>query len=162
NSDEEWRQINAILAKAGKARLSTYQFNPTNPKDFDTNLRAVLGNLTQTALDNLFNDVPDVANIYDAYLRRNRDDVLKAGKERLYLDKPDFEAMMQIKVRIDAQWAEINRILTDASRRKGSPKQFTDPTAFDQNLAAALGPIKYPTQPEAVTSLDMYFRAFQI
>lgn len=142
NSAAEWEQINAILEQAGKTRTQDddYRLNPQDTRDFDANLRTAVGDPPH--FSRLFDGIPEVKTIYDAYNKRNRADLQVAIQnriqERLYLpvtaaDKLDFTTLMQIKIRIDNEWNEINRILAEAGQRKGllqSGITFPSPVSF--------------------------------
>ena len=138
-ADEEWKRINAILEKALRTRTKKpdEQFEPQNLRDFNANLRTALGDPSESDFDGMFDGIPEVKNIDDAYDKREREDLKNDIRariwERLYLvDMTDFTAMMQIKVKIDKEWQEINRILEVAGQRKRNEKpSFEDSTAFD-------------------------------
>jgi hypothetical protein len=143
-ADEEWNRINAILEKAGKARTGddTFRLNPTDPRDFDTNLEHALGDLT-----GVFNGIQLVETIYDAYHLRTQEGVRPIIENKLHLSLDDFTELMGIKVRIDSEWEAINRLLLQAGRRKGQLESLPGPIAttdFAGNLEAAVGPLSYP------------------
>ena len=186
NADAEWAEINAILEQAGKNRTEdpAYQLNPTASRDFDTNLKKALGNPSD--FDRMFDGIPEVENIYDAYDKRIRKDVQERITERLYLPAEDaqdsqdsedlkaapnpknFTRLMQLKVRIDNEWQEINRILEKAGQTKRTSASFTltvtDPTAFEDNLKAALdldqAPLNFSLASAGLTNIDTYYAAF--
>ncbi len=77
--------------------------------------------------------------------------------------------MMQIKLQIDAQWAEINRILQQAGAAKTpgfdlSSTPGFDPTNFAANLQAALSPdftrLANTVDP-TIQDIDSYYAATQ-
>ena len=145
-ADQEWAQINKLL---GVTDLST-------PRDFMANLKQVVGVLDFTA-----DGLPQVKSVDDLYTYRTDPDV------RAYIDtklKPigfdNFVALMQIKLRIDAEWKQINLLLERAGRRLLRLLEWTlppgDPTAFDANLALALATAWPPPWPFGTTSIDGY------
>ena len=146
-SDPEWQEINQLLEKAGKRRSGdpNFQLSPENPRDFEANLELALGGPPN------FDGITEVEDIYDLYDQRIRESVQQFIREKLYFeDIDDFFRLMQIKVRIDNEWQEINRILEEAGQRKRKlDPAYTlsveaDPTAFQANLNEALGPLTYP------------------
>jgi hypothetical protein len=150
-SEAEWQEINQLLEKAGRQRSGdpNFQLNPANPQDFEANLEVALGGPPN------FDGLTEVKDIYDLYDQRIRESVQQFIRDNLYFaDINDFVRMMQIKVRIDNEWAEINRILEAAGQRKGrleptrTPyifpvKEPKEAGAFEANLEAALGPDLY-------------------
>ena len=134
NANAEWNKINIILQRAARTRLgdNKYKFSPQNHQDFDANLRDAIGNPND--FDRLFDGIPEVKTIYDAYDKRNRQD-LKSQistriRDRLYLPigtptNNGFTNLMQTKMRIDNEWNEINRILAEAGKRKGTLANIT-------------------------------------
>ena len=148
-ADPEWAEINRLLGVV----------NPSNPRDFLANLTSRVG-----PLDFAADGLPQVGSVDDLYTYRTDpavrayiDDRLKAvGFDR-------FIAAMQIKLRIDAAWAEINRLLVRAGRRQRNVLAWSLPpgnaTDFAGNLAAALGtawPPAWPSSPSATTGIDDY------
>ncbi|MEZ4731473.1 MAG: baseplate J/gp47 family protein [Caldilineaceae bacterium] len=171
-ADEEWQQINAILAKAGRTRDPNYRHAPQNPRAFLTNLKAALGNPPD--FDQIFDGIPEVDSIDDAYEKRARADLMEPIRARiqarLYLPMSDFTALMQSKVRIDNEWRAIYQLLAEAGQRRrqanssvppltpfpvGDPK---DADAFARNLAAALGADLFAPL-TGITNLDEYYAA---
>jgi hypothetical protein len=136
-ADAEWDRINGYLEQAGKARDPGFVLAPADPRDFDANLAAAVGEVPS------FDGLPDIESINQLYEQRNREDVKVFIHDQLYFEVlDDFVAMMQIKVRIDAEWAEINRLLETAGRRKSPSFSFDpsfDPTDFAANLDQAVG-----------------------
>jgi hypothetical protein len=161
-SAAEWLAINQLLEIAGRTRTNNanFQLNPTDPRDFEANLRLALGGEPN------FDGLTEVENIYDLYDQRIRESVQQFIWDRLYFkDINDFVRMMQIKVRIDNEWQEINRLLVAAAQRKRNltppyafPADF-DPTDFEANLAATLGPLTYPnlSDAETISNIDRYY-----
>ena len=144
---DEWTAINQFLEKAGQTREPEFVLEPADPRDFDANLLKALGNPSEEEFSSLFDGIPEIKTIYDAYNLRNRSDIRPALKERiqerLFLGIDDFTEMMHFKVRIDNEWSEVNRILTEAARTQRKNPQFslkiTEPSAFDDNLKKAVG-----------------------
>jgi hypothetical protein len=159
DADAEWAEINRLL------RVTS----PPNPRDFLANVTAAVG-----PLDFASEGLPQVSNIDDLYTYR--DDHTDADGDgnpdvRAFIDAKfvargisfdDFVALMQIKLRIDAEWKEINRLLERIGRRQRNVLEWTlpsgvDPTNFNANLAAALGPMWPPTWPSTdITNIDDY------
>ena len=144
--DPEWAAINRLLGVV----------NPSNPRDFLGNLTSRVGPLDFTA-----DGLPQVNNVDDLYIYRTDPAV------RAYIDRrlptvgfDNFVAAMQIKLRIDADWAEINRLLGCAGRRQRGvlawPLPPGDATNFAGNLAAALGTAWPPPWPPGTAGIDDY------
>jgi hypothetical protein len=140
NEDKEWEEINRILEEAGKARDRNFQLS--DPKDFQTNLRSALGDPPD--FDRLYDGLPEVKSIEQAYEQRFRPDVRRFIQDKLHLPEAKFEGMMQIKLRIDAEWREINRLLEVAAKRKDPSYQLSLPAGasrkFEEHLQKALSP----------------------
>ena len=158
HADDQWGEINALLEKAARARLGDpdHRFSPADPRDFDENVIEAIGQTPS------FVGLPEVSSIDDLYRERVRHDVKEVIRTQLYFaDVADFVRMMQIKLRIDSEWREINRVLERAGRRKRDDESYAlspaDPAAFGQNLDAAVGPVDYSSLAE-LTALDEYFR----
>jgi hypothetical protein len=145
-ADHEWAEINRLLGVV----------NPARPRDFAANLASRVG-----TLDFKKDGLPQVNDIDDLYEHREEKDV------RAYIDKSlaaigygNFVALMPIKLRIDAEWAEINRLLERIGRRQRGVLSWSlapaDPTAFTDNLARALEG-KWPASwPWGTKSIDEY------
>jgi hypothetical protein len=136
-ADAEWAEINRLLGVT----------NPANPRDFAANLKARVGDL-----DLAHSGLPLVKTVDDLYTYRTEPAVRAFIDSHFGASVPpitfqNFVDLMQIKLRIDAEWAEINRLLERAGRRKrgvlawsflsDNPTSF-DPTNFDANLVTAL------------------------
>lgn len=149
-ADYEWNRINALLGVV----------NPAKPRDFMANLESRVGKLDFKA-----DGLPQVNGVDDLYTYRAEPDV------RAYIDVrfaplgadyfAKFEEFMRIKMRIDAEWAEINRVLERAGRRQRGVLSWklepSDPTNFDANLAKALaGKWPPPSWPWASGSIGGY------
>ncbi len=143
-ADYEWVQINALLGVV----------NPAKPRDFTANLEARVGKLDFKA-----DGLPQVDDIDDLYEYRSEPDVRAYIDDRLkVIGYANFVALMPIKLRIDAEWAEINRLLERAGRRQRNLLSWrlvtADPTAFTSNLAKALeGKWPPPSWPWATTTV---------
>jgi hypothetical protein len=137
----EWQRINTLL---GKPELGA-------SRNFAANFTAAVG-----VLDFEKDGLPQVANLDDLYEHRNDPKLGEAPSVREYIDAnlselgpnkdvafANFEALMLIKRRIDAEWAEVNRLLERAGRRRRALLTWSletqDPSDFAGNLAKALG-----------------------
>jgi len=155
NADAEWIQINEMMQSAWKRRdPNAGSLLPTS-RDFEGNLKLAVGTLD-------FAGLPEVKSVYDAYDHRTRSDVIEFIQQKLFMDPSAFVSMMQIKVRIDGEWAEINRILQQAGAAKTPSFQLGaipgfDPTNFGANLHAALSP-NFSILP-GVTDMESYYSA---
>lgn len=151
----EWDEIHRLLQDAGRDRDPAFVLTPADPPDFDADLNAAMGGAPS------FAGLPEASTIDDLYHERIRHDVQEFIRTQLHFaDVDDFVRMMQIKLRIDSEWREINRILERAGRRKHDDPAYllapADPTDFASNLDAAVGPVDY-TRLAAITTLDEYF-----
>ncbi len=138
-SDPEWIQINQVLQNAGKKRDANFKLPSLTSRDFDGNLQLALRGKPD------FAGLPEIKSVYDLYDRRTRSDAVQFIQQKLFMDPADFAAMMQVKIRIDSEWAEINRILQQDGAAKTPGFQLAstpafDPTNFAANLKAALNP----------------------
>lgn len=159
NADSEWAEINGLLEKAARSRPGNRRFRlrPEDPRDFDANLAMAMGGVPD------FDGITEVSSVYDLYDQRVRQTVQQFIRTELHFnDIADFIQMMQIKIKIDNEWNEINRILQEAGRRRQSDPEYVllseDPTAFNDNLNQALGPLNYSSLP-GVASLDDLYQA---
>ncbi|MCP4287590.1 MAG: hypothetical protein GY792_24640, partial [Gammaproteobacteria bacterium] len=117
-----------------------------------------------------YDGITEVEDIYDLYDPRIWERVQQFMRDELYFDEiEDFNRMMQIKVRIDNEWAEIFRILREAGARKGNlsatstfparePKELG---AFEANLDTAVGPDVFGSL-EGIADLDAYYAALLV
>lgn len=170
----EWEAINQALEKIGQARTGDrkWKLAPADPRAFAANLQKALG----APLDFEHDGLPDVDSLQDLHEQRLRGDVRDFIAAKLFMSVRDFEAMMARKLRIDAEWQEIDRILEQAGRRKRG-KAFRlepslPPTNFAARLDAAVGPLVFaglahPSLPaiadiegyyDAIVALEGYFR----
>ena len=163
-----WTEINAILEAAGKKRTGDVNFTlqPSTPDNFERHLQTVLG-LSGDGFGQLFDGLPEVTNVDEAYaVYLKRADVQQFVTKSLYLSLENFQSMMQIKIHMESEWEEINRLLEAAGQRKrdreGQGGQFTLPNTeraaqdFSAKLAAAVGEPNYMIE----GAIDDYYRAF--
>lgn len=128
----EWPAIYQLLA-----------IEPQTPRDFMDNLHQAI---TPEVLDFENDGLPQVANVDDLYEHRNEPEVAAYINSKLAEigGLETFAEIMPLKLRVDGEWFEINRLLELAGRRKRQsagwklPLDF-NPTAFDTNLQTALG-----------------------
>lgn len=145
----EWDTINELLGV----------IDPNDPRDFEGNLESKVGNID-------FNDdgLPQVNSLKDIYDHRTEDDVRNYYAGLLSaIGFDNFITSMPIKLRIDADWAEINRLLEKAGGRMRGLLSWNlnpdDPTAFDDNLKTALFDASHdwpPSWPWGVEDIDAY------
>jgi hypothetical protein len=127
---------------------------PADPRNFMVNLAQAIA---PAVLDFKNDGLPQVANIDDLYNHRN-DQVEDPDQPGVFLHPvadyinnklakigglPVFAEIMPLKLRVDGEWFEINRLLERAGRRKRSSAswQFAqnfNPVAFNSNLQTAL------------------------
>jgi hypothetical protein len=141
DAGHEWAEINTLLGVSDAAS-----------RDFAGNLaRAISPEILDFAKDGL----SQVDNIDDLYEHRgdkiddpdNPDEPRRPVREYIEdklrnIGYENFVKLMPLKLRIDADWAEINRLLERAGRRKRGDQSWSlapaGPTAFNDNLAKAL------------------------
>ncbi len=177
----EWETINAHLEIAGRRRLGdpAWKLEPTDPRDFAANLDATIGEAVNA---DFFAGLPEVRSVDDLYTQHllesaawqggdHDSDVCNFIRDRLFFaELGDFDRMMALKTRSDAEWAEINAILERAGQRRRKDRSFrlepADPTAFDANFNAALvgqgfawpaGTGSVDSYDAALSSLEDYF-----
>jgi hypothetical protein len=162
NDAADWKAINDLLEKAGKARDPGFTFRPADPTDFQANLRTVL-NKTPDEFAHLYDGLPEVKSIeavYSTYV--TRPDVAEFVETKLFLSLDDFKTMMQIKVLMDNQWEEINRLLEKAGQHKRGDPDFKLPDRarasrrFDEKLTAAVNTPDF----KVPGGIDDYYQAF--
>jgi hypothetical protein len=164
NEGKEWDEVNRILEEAGKARDPNFQLSPGDPRDFQTNLRNALGNPQN--FGQLYDGLPEVKSIEQAYEQRLREDVRRFIQDKLHLPEDKFDRMMQIKLRIDGEWREINRLLEAAGRRKRKDPayQLSLPDAlaardFEENLKTALKSPQF-SRFHGIDGIGKFYEAF--
>lgn len=145
-ADAEWAAINQYLGVV----------NPSRPRDLAANLLAVVG-----PLDFKADGLAQVGDIDDLYAHRTDPDVRDYIDTRLQaIGYPNFAALMAIKQRIDAEWAEINRLLARVGARQRGVLTWdlapVDPTDFAANLQRALGAAWPPPWPWGSSGIDTY------
>lgn len=146
DADPEWAEINRLLGLV----------DPPSPRDFAGNLAAAVG-----PLDFQQDGLPQIHTVDDLYEHRAEPEVRQYIDAQLSeIGHARFEALMPIKRRIDAEWAEINRLLERVGRRKRKLLAWTlepaDPTDFSANLAKALGDAWPPPWPWGATDIHSY------
>nr|VFJ43043.1 MAG: Baseplate J-like protein [Candidatus Kentron sp. DK] len=167
-SGSEWQEINDLLKKAGQARIAGFGWGtedgePADPTDFEANMETAFGAAPN---QQFFAGITLVEDIYDLYAQRAREEVKTFIRDALHFENlDDFVGMMQRKVRMDGEWAEINRILEKAGRAKGTlaadaviPPAGGDPMNFSTNLQTALGTLDYSAL-TGIANLDQYHGA---
>ncbi len=162
-ADAEWTAIN---------RLMGFNTPPAAPKDFMANLQLRVG-----TLDLEHAGLPVVKTVDDLYQHCDEREVRQFIDEKLQKlgdGSPDsaykkFRALMQIKLRIDAEWSAIHRLLEQAgrdARRKDPSWRLTvkDATDFAGMLEAALsfGGGNWPAGDQGVTALLAYDRELRL
>ncbi len=173
-ADPEWAEINALLQKAGRARVGddAWSLSPSAPRDFTANLTKALG----AAPDELyFAGVTEVKSVDQLHARRQR--MIRLGSnlpdnevdafihERLHFKSlADFDRMMLLKTRVDTDWRDLNRILERAGQRKRDDRSYrmsvTEPSDFAANLAAAIAYGGF-AWPEGSAGVDAYYAAIE-
>ncbi len=116
-ASQPWSQVNASLEAAARARLKDPAFvlDRSEPANFEKNLLAALG---RSQFGDLFNELPDVDDIYGVYRRREREDVIEFIQSTLFMAPGDFAAMMAIVEEINGRWRQVYEILRSAGRKK--------------------------------------------
>jgi hypothetical protein len=157
-SDREWEAINRLIG------LTTA---PADPRNFMANLQARVG-----PLDFDRDGLSQVTSVEDLYRYRGEPAV------RLFIETElaeladanrgalaAFEALMRIKLRIDADWRQIRRLLQQAGRkaRPADPSwrlKVSDPADFQSMLEVALSfpPGNWPAGQAGVAALEAYDR----
>lgn len=158
-ADGDWQAINSILSGPIKNRPAASFTLSGNPRDFDANIKAALG---FDSLEKYFSTLTLVENFTELYEQRTRKEVKDFMSANDLAVEP-FNEMMQIKVRIDNEWREINSLLERAGQRKSPDYKMaaTEPPDFDKNFASALGSPAYPnvTGTDNITGLDGFYNA---
>jgi hypothetical protein len=161
---KEWEEVNSILQEAGQSLDRNFRLNPQDPKDFQTNLRKALGGPPN--LDHFYDGLPEVKSIEEAYEHRNRVDVRRFIQDKLHLRPERFDRMMEIKLRVENEWQEINRLLERAGERKrkdpGYQLLVPDQRAardFDKNLQTVLSSPQF-SRFEGIDGIAKFHQAF--
>ncbi|MBK7826422.1 baseplate J/gp47 family protein [Nannocystis sp.] len=142
----EWAEINRLLGVR----------DPVDPRDFAANFTRVVG-----PLDFAADGLAQVNNIDDLYERRTIPEVREYIDLRLAaLGHDNFTALMAIKQRIDAEWAEINRLLERLGARQRGLLAWelgaVAATDFADNLRRALGDAWPPPWPWGSSDIASY------
>ncbi len=137
DEDAEWDEINRLM---GVTR-------PANPRDFQANLQAA--------------GLPERSDPDDLYAHRTDPDVRVFIDTYLEAGYKNFVLLMQIKLRIDVDWAEINCLLERVGRRQRGVPDWSlphdaPPSDFDGNLALALEGRWPPPWPEGTSGINDY------
>jgi len=169
-ADDEWAAINAHLEIAGRAKRDdpNWKLSPTDPRDFQANLDKTIGEPVNA---DFFAGLPEVRSVDDLYTQHRLENAAWQGanhdsdvcvfiRDRLFFETlGDFDRMMALKTRSDAEWAEVNLILERAGQRRRGDRSFRleagDPTAFSANFNAAIGGQGF-AWPAGVSSIDSY------
>jgi hypothetical protein len=134
----DWSLITGLLAEAGRRRVAGYQPPAAAPDDFHAHLRAALG-LDAAGYAALYNQLPEVTRIEDVHaLITDRPEVRAFVTDTLRLTFPEFRSLMQAKLRIDGQWAEIVSLLETAGRRLRPGLALTEPQRALRDVDALL------------------------
>ncbi len=148
-ADAEWEEINRLFTVAGRAISNDpgFTLTPADPRDFDANLTAATG-LTQAVFNDplWFGGLTEVDRLEDLARESGRAEVAAAIETRLGLSVTQLQRLVELKAATDRDWALINFLLEKAGRaHRGEDFTLTpaDPTDFDANFAAALGPVDF-------------------
>ena len=160
----DWRRINDLLTEAGRRRDPSFVLPPAAADDFDANLRAALG-LSAADYAVLYNRLPQVDSVEDAYsLVDHETEVQDFVRDTLHMSLASFKAMMQVKLRIDGQWAEIARLIEAGGRRRDPARPMTPAQRARRNidalLAAAYERLDWPV-PGTLAGLHQAFEAIE-
>ncbi len=151
SADREWTELNRLLGYP----------SPPHPRDFAANLAFLTG-----PLDFSTDELPLIASLEDLHDHRLDADAAAFIKTRI-TDRGvvDFAGMMQIKRRIDADWAEVNRLLERAGQRVRGVLTWNldtpSPSAFEDNLEKALAPVWSPPWPQSTSDIFSYDEAIR-
>ena len=159
----DWTAINTVLVAAGRRRDPGFAIQPLHANRLDAQVAAALGR----SVEQMFSQIEEIDTLeqaYAAYRSRRAEvaDSLAGALAPLSLD--EFESMMQVKTRIDLQWAGITRLLEDAGRRLNpslDPAALRAASGFDAKLAAALPGFRFDggisALHAAVQAVERYF-----
>jgi hypothetical protein len=160
----DWQTINGYLERAGRAKRGdpAWQLQTAKPADFYGNLELAMGGKPDLG------GLTEVETVDDLALHLDRPEVLEAIKTRLFMEADQFRPMIVLKRSIDADWRIVNGYLELAGRRKRDKPDWSfqprDQSAFADNLAAAVGPIKWSVAGSAATGVtdpDSYLSRLQ-
>jgi hypothetical protein len=162
-ADQEWEAVNALLKKAATKRSPGFEWDNTEPRNFEKRLLAALG---RTTFDGFFGTLPEVDDIYDLYHFRVRAAVRSfIEADKLYLSFDDFTRMLSIIDDIYKDWRHIYDILRTAARRKHPEGQLISPNlrAYDADMfntliGQTLGSLTFPKIGIPLGSLDDCYR----
>jgi hypothetical protein len=170
--DPRWIQVNSILELAGKRRGSNFQFDPSEPENFDKNLKAAVGLGPSGDLKSLFGGLPGVATIYDLHLQylrysrsnidldlRKRIEAVIGEKLLIHLGEPnEFKTLMETVEDIYQDWRRLYDLLRAAGREKQRKVQGHQLVAvgsdylrsyhrvkFQQLVEDTLGALQFPS-----------------
>ena len=174
----DWETINGIVEAAGQNKNAGYTASYADPRAFEANLADAVFAGSIPAMEAAyaplaFLEITDVNGLYD---NRGTPDVDSFITGTLFFPTlADFDAMMVLKLSIDAAWRAINRTLETAGQRlrqDASYKLLPATTyAFDTNLDAAVGTgltptsVVWPTTTPSgalIASLDDYYAELEI
>ena len=159
----DWTAINDTLVTAGRLRVADFDIKPRSSSQFNANVTAALGK----SVEELFIELEEIETMEEAYaaLCARRAQVsapLAQALAPLALDR--FEAMMQVKTRIDLEWSRIDALLEAAARHLNPAYESAmqrAATGFDAKLAAALPRFSFAggfdAYSDAFTSVENYF-----
>ncbi|HAE59525.1 MAG TPA: hypothetical protein DCG54_08465 [Anaerolineae bacterium] len=113
----QWSKVNDTLEAAARIRLNDPDFilDKSEPANFEKNLLAALGRAT---FGDLYNELPEVEDIYGVYRRRDREDVVEFIGKSLFMSVEAFSVMMGIVEEINGRWRQVYEILRAAGRKK--------------------------------------------
>lgn len=160
----DWQGINRLLAGAGRRRDPAFVLPPAAADDFHANLRAALG-LSAVDYRQLYNRLPEVDSVEDAFSLLDRESEVQAFvRDELHLPLDDFKAMMQLKLRLGGQWAEIAALVEAGGQRRDPARLMTPEQRGVRNtdalLAAAYARLDWPV-PGGLDGLHQAFQAIE-
>ncbi|HND32672.1 MAG TPA: hypothetical protein PLA94_21900, partial [Myxococcota bacterium] len=147
DANAEWAELNRRMG-----------LGSSTSRDFDANFRTQFG-----TIDYKTDGLAQVDSLDDLYLYREERDVRDYITIRFSkIGYDNFVRMMEIKRAIDSEWSAINATLQRMGQRQRQQPGWVFrpaiPSAFDTNLAAALGSAWPPPWPSPTTSIDSYDR----
>ena len=121
----DWQRINRLIVEAGRRRDPAFELPRAAADDFHANLRAALG-LSAADYRQLYNRLPEVDSIEDTFSLLDRDAEVQAFvRDELHMPLDAFRALMQIKLRLDGQWAEITGLIEAGGQRRDPTRVMT-------------------------------------